>query len=258
VTRTHQLEATLRTLKLGGMLDTLEQRLAQARAGELGHLEFLQVLCEDEITRRQTKALKERARRARFEEPTTLEDFDFSFNPKLPTAAIRDLATCHFIQAGESVILYGPVGVGKTHVAQALGHAACRQGHSVCFAKTSRLLAELAGGHADHTWEARMHKLTRVDLLILDDFGLREFTVQQGDDFFELVSERHKTGSMILTSNRAPTDWYGLFPNPVVAEGVLDRLVNCAHHVLMQGKSYRPNKRPGTHRAHSTQGGDTG
>jgi hypothetical protein len=121
VTRTHQLEATLRTLKLGGMLDTLEQRLAQARAGELGHLEFLQVLCEDEITRRQTKALRERVRRARFEEPTTLEDFDFSFNPKLPTAAIRDLATCHFIQAGESVILYGPVGVGKTHVAQALG-----------------------------------------------------------------------------------------------------------------------------------------
>src|SRR6266498_4103641 len=110
------------------MLDTLEQRLAQARAGELGHLEFLQVLCEDEINRRQTKALTERVRRARFEEPTTLEDFDFSFNPKLPTAQIRDLATCHYIEAGESVILYGPVGVGKPHVAQALGHAACRQG----------------------------------------------------------------------------------------------------------------------------------
>ena len=144
-------------------------------------------------------------------------------------------------------------GVGKTHLAQALGHAACRRGHSARFAKTSRLLSELAGGHADGTWEARMRRLVRVDLLILDDFGLREFTPQAGDDFFELVSERHKTGSMILTSNRAPTDWYGLFPNPVVAEGVLDRLVNCAHHLLMQGKSYRPNKRPGTSRA-STQG----
>jgi len=119
-------------------------------------------------------------------------------------------------------------GVGKTHLAQALGHA-------------------------DGTWEARMRRLVRVDLLILDDFGLREFTPQAGDDFFELVSERHKTGSMILTSNRAPTDWHGLFPNPVVAEGVLDRLVNCAHHLLMQGKSYRLNKRPGTSRA-STQG----
>ena len=258
MTRAHQLERTLWTLKPSGMLDTLKQRLAQARAGELGHLELLQVLCEDEIARRQAKALRERVRRARFEEPTTLEDFDFTFNPKLPVATIRDLATCQFIQAGESVILYGPVGVGKTHIAQALGHAACRRGHGVCVAKTSRLLAELAGGHADGTWEARLRRLVRVDLLILDDFGLREFTVQQGDDFFELVSERHKHGSMVLTSNRAPGDWYGLFPNPVVAEGVLDRLVNCAHHVLMQGKSFRPNKRPGSHNAPSTQGGGSG
>jgi DNA replication protein DnaC len=258
MTRTHQLEATLRKLKLSGMLDTLEARLAQARAGELGQLEFLQVLCEDEIARRQAKALRERVRRARFEEPTTLEDFDFAFNPKIPAATIRDLAACKFIDVGESVILYGPVGVGKTFVAQALGHAACRRGFSVRFAKTSRLLAELAGGHADHTWEQRLGRLARVDLLILDDFGLREFTVQQGDDFYELVSERHKTGSMVLTSNRTPTDWYGLFPNPVVAEGVLDRLVNCAHHVLMQGKSYRPNKRPGPPSTLSTQGGATG
>jgi DNA replication protein DnaC len=245
VTQLHQLERTLRPLKLGGMLETLDQRLAQARAGELGHLEFLEVLCEDEIARRQAGALRRRIRRARFEEPTTLEEFDFAFNPKLPVAQIRDLAASRFVEAGESVILYGPVGVGKTHLAQALGHLACRRGHSVTFAKPARLLAELAGGHADHTWDARLRRLVRVDLLILDDFGLREFTVQQGDDFFELVSERHKQGSMILTSNRAPADWSGLFPNPVVAEGVLDRLVNCAHHVLMEGKSYRPNKRPG-------------
>jgi DNA replication protein DnaC len=258
MTQVHQLERTLRTLKLGGMLDTLEARLAQAHAGELGHLEFLQVLCEDEIARRQAKALRERVRRARFEEPTTLEDFDFAFNPKLPVAQIRDLATCRFIEAGESVILYGPVGVGKTHIAQALGHLACRRGFSVTFAKTSRLLATLAGGHADHTWEQRLRKLVRVDLLVLDDFGLRNFTAQGGDDFFELVSERHKTGSMILTSNRAPGDWYGLFPNPVVAEGALDRLVNRAHHLLMEGNSYRPNKRPGNGRPHSTKGAAAG
>jgi DNA replication protein DnaC len=258
VTQLHQLERTLRTLKLSGMLDTLQARLAQAHAGELGHLEFLQVLCEDEIARRHAKALRERVRRARFEEPTTLEGLDFSFNPKLPVALIRDLATCRFLEFGESVLLYGPVGVGKTHIAQALGHVACRRGHSVSFAKTHRLLAELAGGHADGTWEARQRRLVRVDLLILDDFGLRDFTVQAGDDFFELVSERHRAGSMILTSNRTPADWYGLFPNPVVAEGILDRLINSAHHVLMEGRSYRPNKRPGARQAPSTQGGGTG
>lgn len=245
MTQVHQLESTLRKLKLSGMLETLEARLSQARAGELGHLEFLQTLCEDEIARRGRKMLTLRIHKARFEEPTTLEDFDFSYNPKIPAGIIRDLAACTFIDRNESIILYGPVGVGKTHVAQSLGHMACRRAFSVAFAKTSRVLAELAGGHLDGSWESRLRKFARYDLLILDDFGLRDFTVPQADDFYELVSERVRNGSIIVTSNRAPSDWYALFPNPVVAEGILDRLINSAHHVLMDGKSFRPNKRPG-------------
>ena len=122
---------TLRRLKMSGMLDTLEVRLDQARAGELGHLEFLQVLCEDELTRRDASALTRRVRAARFDEIATLEDFDFAYNPKIPVAAIRDLATLGFVEAHESVIVYGPVGVGKSHIAQALGHLACRRGHTV-------------------------------------------------------------------------------------------------------------------------------
>ena len=244
MTRQHHLESTLRTLKLGGMLETLEARLAQARAGELGHLEFLQVLCEDEIARREAASLIKRVRQARFEETVAIEDFDFGYNPKVPAAVIRDLAALRFVEAGESVILYGPVGVGKTMIAQALGHLACRRGHNVLFAKTSRVLADLAGGHADRTWGTRLRKLARPDLLVLDDFAMRDFTVAQGDDLYELVTERQGR-SMVLTSNRSPTDWYPLFPNPVVAESVLDRLVNSAHHVFMEGRSYRPNKRPG-------------
>ena len=245
MTRTHQLEASLKTLGLSGMLDTLEARLGQTRAGQLGHLEFLQVLCEDEIARRDAAALDRRLRAARFEHAATIEDFDFSYNPKIPAATIRDLAALRFLDAGESVVLHGPVGVGKSHVAQALGHAACRHANSVIFTKTSRLLADLAGGHADRSWEARLRRWARPTLLILDDFAMREFTVSQADDLYELITERAGR-SLIITANRAAEDWYQLFPNPVVAESILERVVNSAHHIHMAGKSYRPNRRPST------------
>jgi DNA replication protein DnaC len=245
------LHDSLRALKLSGMLTTLDARLAQARAGELGHLEFLQVLCHDEITRRDAVAMQRRLRRARFEQQATLEEFDFHASPKLPAATIRDLAALRWLHAGESIVLYGPVGVGKSHVAQALGHLAIRHGADVRFTKTSRVLADLAGGHADRTWPRRLAELARPDLLILDDFGMRELTAQQADDLYELISERAQAGrSMITTSNRSPVDWYPLFPNPVVAESLLDRMINTSHQVFMNGPSYRPNKRPG--RANST------
>ena len=238
------LEKTLRTLKLSGMLETIEARLSQARAGELGHIEFLQVLCEDEITRRQATAITRRLRKARFDEQVTLEGFDFAAAPKLPAAQIRDLAALRWLAAGESVILYGPVGVGKTHIAQALGHLAIRHGAGVRFLKTSRALAHLAGGHADLTWHKRLGELARPAVLILDDFAMRELTAAQADDLYELITER-ASRPIILTSNRAPADWYPLFPNPVVAESLLDRLINTSHQIFMNGPSYRPSKRPG-------------
>jgi DNA replication protein DnaC len=238
------LDKTLRTLKLSGMLDTIEARLAQARAGELGHIEFLQVLCEDEITRRASMAITRRLRRARFDEQVTIEGFDFNASPELPAAQVRDLAALRWLHAGESVILYGPVGVGKSHIAQALGHLAVRHGADTRFLKTSRALAHLAGGHADRTWPRRLAELARPALLILDDFAMRELTPPQADDLYELITER--TGrSLVLTSNRAPADWYPLFPNPVVAESLLDRLINNSHQIFMNGPSYRPRKRPG-------------
>lgn len=242
---TGQLEASLRQLRLTGMLESLEVRLGQARAGQLGHAELLHMLCVDELERRDAAAIDRRIRNARFETAATLEAFDFAYNPRLPVAAIRDLATLRFIEARESVILHGPVGVGKTHLAQALGHAACRRGHTVIFTKTSRLLADLAGGHADRTWTARLRRWARPDLVILDDFAMRELTMTQADDLYELVTERAGR-PLIITANRAATDWYSLFPNPVVAESILDRIVNGAHHLHLDGRSYRPNHRPHT------------
>jgi DNA replication protein DnaC len=243
----HQLEQSLMSLRLHGMAETLETRLGQAAAGELGHVELLQALCEDEAARRDATGLERRLKAARFEQTCAIEEFDFSFNPKVPVAQIRDLATLRFVEAGESVILHGPVGVGKTMIAQALGHQACRRGYSVAFTKTSRLLADLAGGHADRSFENRLARWARPQIVVLDDFAMRDFTLAQADDLYELVTERAGKCS-IFTANRQASDWYTLFPNPVVAESVLDRLVNSAHHVHMDGKSYRPNKRPGAKR----------
>ncbi|WJV48394.1 ATP-binding protein [Streptomyces flavofungini] len=136
--------------------------------------------------------------------------------------------------------------------AQARGHLAVRQGAHVRFAKTSRILA---GGHADRTWEKRIRELVRPDVLILDDFAMRQLSAAQADDLYEFVSERQGR-SLIITSNRAPSDWYPLFPNPVVAESLLDRLINTSHQVIMNGPSYRPNKRPRTPAAHPSTSWD--
>jgi DNA replication protein DnaC len=245
------LAPVLRQLHLTGMLETLEVRLAEAHSGTLGHAQFLQVLCQDEIARRDAAGVARRIRSARFPFEATLESFDWGFNPKLPVAAIRDLARLEFIDAGEGICLHGPVGVGKSHIAIALGHLAARRGYDVSFTTGSRLLAELAGGHADRSFELRLRRLAKVAVLIVDDWAMREFTTSGADDVYELLSERigRPGRSLILTSNRAPADWYPLFPNAVVGESVLDRVINTSHDLLMEGKSYRPTRRPRSRKA---------
>jgi DNA replication protein DnaC len=241
------LAPVLRRLKLTGMLETLDARLAEARAGTLGHVEFLQTLCQDELARRDAAAVSRRLRAAHLPTQATLEGFDFSFNPKLPAAQIRDLARLEFIEAGEGLCIYGPVGVGKTHLAVAFAHQACRRGHDATFITCSRMLADLAGGHADRSLATRLRRLAKPALLVVDDFAMREFSLSQADDFYELVCERVGLPgrSLMLTSNRSASDWYPLFPNAVVGESVLDRVINSSHHLLLEGKSYRPTRSPG-------------
>jgi len=133
--------------------------------------------------------------------------------------------------------------VGKTHIARALGMEACRRGYVVLFSKTARLLRDLAGGHADGSWEQRFRAYLRADVLILDDFAMQEFTGPQAEDLYQLIDERVGRSSLIVTSNRSPQDWYPLFPNPVLAESILDRLAGTAHQLTLTGKSYRPRLR---------------
>lgn len=246
MTITPAFVSQLKTLKLGRLMDTLEVRLEQARQGQLGYREFLQILLQDEIERRQAQSLTLRIRRAAFEQPKTLEEFDFASLPSLNPAGVRDLAAGLFIEKREHVLLYGPAGVGKTHLAQAIGHQACRVGRSVLFLKAARFFRTLHASRADNSWDAEIRKFLAPDLLILDDFGLKPMTMMQAEDFYEVVAERHLRGSIVVTSNRPPSDWLPLFPDPVMANSALDRLSHNAHHVVMKGDSYRKRTRPHT------------
>lgn len=210
----HQLENQLKVLRLGGMLQSLELRLQQAHSSALGHLEFLQLLVQDEIERREAKKLNLRLSRASFEQQKTLEEFDFTFNPKINARVIRDLASCLFIEKREHVLLYGSTGTGKSHIAQALGHQACRKGYDVLFCKAVKLFRPLLAARADHSWERRIKKYLHPDLLIIDDFGLTALSPVQAEDFYEIVAERHLNASIVITSNRPPSGSARPVPRP--------------------------------------------
>ena len=235
----------LRQLKLSGMGDAIGARAAEARTRQLDPLEFLLLLLDDELARRDADGVARRIRAARFEDNCDLRDFDFSYNPEIPKAQLWDLASGRFIDEQATVILCGPTGVGKSFVAQALGVAACRQRRTVLFTKTGTLLTDLAGGRADGSHAQRLRRYLNPALLILDDFAMREYTLPQTEDLYDLISRRYRHGALILTTNRAPSDLYALFPNPVLAEGLLDRLLNSAYILTMLGRSYRPQLRPG-------------
>jgi len=252
----HQLHSQLKTIRLGGVLETLDLRVQQAQKNSLGYLEFFQMIVQDEVERREAKKLNLRLSRAAFEEEKTLEGFDFSANPKVNARLIRDLGNCVFIERKEHVLLYGSAGVGKTHLAQALGHQACRLGYDVLFTKAVKLFRFLLAGRADHSWEKRMKKYLAPDLLIIDDFGLSALTAIQAEDLYEIIAERHLKSSTIITSNRPPQDWVPLFPDPVMANSALDRLAHHAHHIIMEGDSYRRKLSPKLSTPSTPKGGN--
>mgnify|MGYP005707219361 FL=1 len=178
-------------------------------------------------------------RRASFESTQRIDDFDWSFNPGIPKAKIIDLAACHFIERREAAILIGPAGVGKSHIAQAIGERACRCGHSVCYVSAHKMLAQLRASRADQTYDRKMLRFTSPDLLIIDDLGLRPLSGDEPIDLYEVIRQRYERGAMIVTSNRALEEWYPLFLDDLIASAAMDRLLHHAHVVVMDGNSYR-------------------
>jgi len=236
---TDELVPVLKKLRLSGVLHTLDLRIKEAVDSALSHTEFLYRLCTDELERREHKQLELRLRRASFESAKRLEDFEWAFNPQIPKAKVVDLATCHFIDKRENALLIGPTGVGKSHIAQAIGERACRAGHSVCYVSAHRMLSQLRAARADQSYDKRMLRFTTPDALIVDDLGLRPLEGDEPIDLYEIIRARYERGSMIVTSNRALEEWYPLFHDDLMASAAMDRLLHHAHVVVMEGNSFR-------------------
>jgi DNA replication protein DnaC len=239
----HQLTPQLKHLRLSGVLETLEVRNRQAIEGKWSYVEFLSRLLEDEVERRAQKQLGLRLRRATLNTTKTLETFDFQFNPTLNRQHILALAAGDYIRQKRNVLLCGPTGVGKTHLAQALGQEACRQGFQVLCLNVHKMLQHLNGGRADGSWERRLNTYLRPELLILDDFGLKPLSPPSPEDLYDVINERYERGSIVLTSNRAPTEWPDLFRDPLLASAGLDRLLHQAEVVIIRGASFRAQGR---------------
>ncbi len=239
----HQLAPQLKRLRLSGILETLETRNQQAIDAHWSYIDFLARLVEDEVARRAQKQLALRIRRGALNSTKTLEGFDFDFNPSVNRQQVLDLATCNYIRQKHNVLLCGPTGVGKTHLAQALAHEACRQGYDVLFVNTHRMLQHINGGRADSTLERRLQTYLRPDLLVLDDFGLKPLRPPAPEDLYDVINERYEKGSILLTSNRAPSEWPDLFCDPLLASAGLDRLAHKAHVLVITGTSYRAQGR---------------
>ena len=239
------LRAVLKRLKLSGLVPVLPDRAAYAQKAPLHPLDFLELTLQDEIDRREQKNLSNRLDRAGFDEQHTFEDFDWDVPVTFDRDRVRDLLGLSFLERKEDVIFLGPVGVGKTLLASALGHTACRAGHRVLFLRSDHLLKMIHQSRADNSTERVLRTLLAPDLLIIDDFGLKRLNAQQSSDFYEVIIERHRRASTIVTSNRAIEEWIPLFEDPILAQSALDRLAHNGYQVVMDGPSYRSRQRPG-------------
>jgi DNA replication protein DnaC len=238
------LRTTLRRLKLSRLLDTLPDRLVLARQQKMPHQDFLLLLLSDEISRRDSLAVTLRVQRARLDPAMHLEAWDPTAKVTFDRTLLNELASLRFLDAHAHVAIVGPVGVGKTFLAHALGHMACRRGASVLAVRTDHLLKTLKHARLDNSYEAELRKVIAVDLLVLDDFAIDVLDATESRDLYEILIERYRVGSMVVTSNRGPDEWLATFADPVRAQSAIDRFTSNAYDLVIEGESYRPRLKP--------------
>ena len=239
-----ELKSTMKKLKLSRMLDTLPERLVSARQQKIPHQDFLLLVLADEVVRRDGLAAAHRAERARLDSDMHFERWDTSAKVTYDQALLNELMTLRFLETHHHVAIVGPVGVGKTFIAQALGHVACRRGRSVLALDADEMFKTLKHARLDNSHEAELRKLISVDLLIIDDFCLDVMDATESRDAHEILRERHRAGSMVITSNRGPDEWLATFADPIRAQSAIDRFTSNSYDLVIDGESYRKRQKP--------------
>lgn len=243
-TITPELKGLLKRVKLGKTLDTLPDRLTLAHQSKLSHAEFLELVLADEVDRRNRNSTALRARAAKLDPAMTLEAWDPDAKVTYDQRLWAELTSLRFVDDAHNTLILGPVGVGKTHMAHALGHIACRRRSKVHTDRADRLFKKLKAARLDHTYDAELRRLIAVDLLIIDDFALQALDATETTDFYEIVVERHLKTSTLITSNRHPDEWLAALADPLLAQSAIDRLQSAAWELIVEGESYRRRQKP--------------
>ncbi len=237
------LQTALKKLRLSGLTQSLDVRLQEASGNSLTHAEFLELILQDELAIRNERLINRRVKTAAFRELRTLEDFDFSFNTSIKKKQIYELATCRFIRENRPVLCLGPPGTGKSHLVQAIGYQAIKAGFLVLYRSIFDLVRDFLHDEAFAGYDKVLRKYLKPDLLIIDDFGMKQLPKRSGEYLFEIIMRRYETRSTIMTSNRPLEDWGKLIGDVPSATAILDRFLHHAEVITITGRSYRLKNR---------------
>lgn len=239
-----ELRAILRRLKLSPVLDTLPERITLARSRRMPHLDFFELVLADEVARRDRASGERRAHAAHLDPAMTLDAWQDHPKVRFDRDLWAELVTLRFVEETHNVLVLGPVGVGKSHLATSLGHIACRRRRSVLMVRADHMFKTLKASRLDGTYDAELRRLIRLDVLIIDDLALKTMDATETHDFYEITVERHRSASTIITSNRAPDEWIAIMADPLLAQSAVDRLQSAAYELVVEGDSYRKRQKP--------------